>query len=93
MRRLPTKRSPKQKLIIKAVEDYYGLGASVKEKRESKKLALWLMGRKKGVRLSDEEIGDLERIRVNLQDKVYTSGLADPQLEMRPSELNPIEPP
>lgn len=65
MRRLPKKRNPRHSLIIEAVQDFYG-------KRESKsitKLSLWLMKRRKGLEpLTEEEIGDLECIQMNLSD-------------------------
>lgn len=89
MRRLPQKRSPKQKLIIKVAEDYFG-EMNPEEKKSAVKISLWLMNRKKGISLTDEEKEIKETIRPNLQDKVYTLGLTgNPQLEMRSDELKP----
>ena len=76
MRRLPKKRSKKQNLIIKAVEDYFG-EMNPEEKKSTTKISLWLMNRKKGVVLSEEERDILEVIKINLKDKTYTSLLAE----------------
>jgi len=76
MRRLPIKRTTRHNLIIKAVKDYFG-EINDEEKKSVTKISLWLMGRKKGVVLSDEEGEIKEIIKVNLQDKVYASALTD----------------
>ena len=76
MRHLPRKRNQKQNLIIKAVRDYFG-EANPEEKKSATKISLWLMGRKKGVVLSEEERDILEVIKVNLRDKTYTSSLTE----------------
>jgi len=88
MRRLPRKKTEKQNLIIRAVEDYFR-EANAEEKKSIVKIALWLMGRKKRNPLTDEEKEIMETIRINLQDKVYTSGLAGNPLEMRSGTLKP----
>ena len=75
MRRLPRKKTEKQNLIIRAVEDYFR-EANAEEKKSIVKIALWLMGRKKRNPLTDEEKEIKDTIKINLQDKVYTSGLA-----------------
>ena len=76
MRRLPRKRNQKQNLIIKAVEDYFG-EANSEEKKSATKISLWLMNRKKGVVLGEEERDILEVIKINLKDKVYVSSLTE----------------
>jgi len=74
MRRLPNKRTKKHNLIIKAVEDYFG-EVNPRERKSITKIALWLINRKKGVSLTEEEEGIKETIKANLQDKVYSSAL------------------
>ena len=76
MRKLPTKQNEEQKLIIKAVKDYYGTGATAKEVSDSKVIALFLMGRKARLQLmTDEQKKDMWAIKVNLQDKTYRQSL------------------
>ena len=71
MRTLPKHKSDKQKLIIAATYDYFGIGSKVR----ANQVALFLMGRKRGVNLTDEEKSDVWAIRENLNDKTYISGL------------------
>jgi hypothetical protein len=92
MRRLPIKRSLKQKIIIRTVEDYFGK-ANPKERKSATKIALVLMGRKKGVVLSEEEKEDLRLIKENLNDlnppsKIDSTGFL-PQLTLIRSEIPP----
>jgi len=75
MRRLPIKRNLKQKTIIEAVKDFSGEGVPVVERKDQKYISLWLMNRRKGVQLTEEQKSDLELIKTNLSDKVYVSGL------------------
>lgn len=76
MRRLPNKRTKKHNLIIKAVKDYFG-EANLQERKSITKVALWLMSRRRGVSLTEEEEEIKETIKVNLQDEVYASALTD----------------
>ena len=77
MRHLPRKRTKRHKLIIKIVKDYFGLGASLEDKKSIKKLSLWIMGRRKGLRrLTEEERDALWNIRQNMKDVVYVKGLS-----------------
>ena len=71
MRTLPKNKSDKQKLIIAAVYDYFGIGSKVR----ANQVALFLMGRKRGVNLTDEEKSDVWAIRENLNDTIYVKGL------------------
>jgi len=75
MRNLPKKRSKRQKLIITACLDYFGAGASVEDKSKAKKIALWVMGRRKGNKLTEEDFDAVWRIRQNLSDGVYQNSL------------------
>lgn len=89
MRNLPYKPTEKQKLIIEAVKDYFG-EINTEEQKSARKISLWLMGKRRGIDLTEEEKEIMETMRTNLQDKVYASGLVDnPQLEMRSGELRP----
>jgi len=75
-RQLPTKPNDKQKLIIRAVADYYGSGITADEKVASKIVALFLMNRKARLpELTDEQKSDMWAIKVNLEDKGYCDGL------------------
>lgn len=75
MRKLPSKRSLKQNRILSAVYDYYGSEITAKEKQQSRQIAIYLMGRKKGVNLSEEQKLDMWAIKENLGDKVYCKAL------------------
>ena len=70
MRKLPLKPTFKQKLIIEAVKDYFG-EIKGEEKKSVTKIALWLMNRRKGVVLTEEEQEILEVVKMNLADKLY----------------------
>jgi len=72
MRNLPSKLNPTQALIIEAVKDYFGEG-SPKDglQRNIINVSLWLMNRRKGIKLNDEEKSAVYAIRENLRDKVY----------------------
>ena len=76
MRRLPRKPNPRQNLIIQAVKDYFG-DTNLEEKKSATRISLWLMNRKKGIVLSEEERDILEVIKINLKDKVYVSSLTE----------------
>jgi len=71
MRRLPIKRTAKQNLIIKSVEDYFG-EANPEERKSVVKIALWLMKRKRRLpELTEEEKEAISVIQANLSDKTY----------------------
>jgi len=70
-RTLPKNKSDKQKLIIAAVYDYFGIGSKVR----ANQIAIYIMRRKRGVSLTEEEKSDVWAIRENLNDKTYISGL------------------
>jgi hypothetical protein len=73
-RTLPKNKSNKQRLIIKAVYDYFGNMTSEEEKRANQ-MALWLMNRRRGVNILSEEHRHLQDIRTNLEDKIYVASL------------------
>ena len=77
MRKLPSNKSPRQNLIIKAVFDFYGDSLKKREYKKARAIALCLMGRKKGVVLDKEQIDNLWFIKNNLQDEIYRNSLAD----------------
>ena len=72
MRHLPNNKTQKQNTIITACFDYYGLGKNAEEIKSAKKIALWIMGRKKGIALTEQEESDLWAIKTNLSDETYT---------------------
>ena len=72
MRRLPKNKSDRHKLIITACQDYYGRGQNQKRANQ---IALYLMGRKKGVELTEQEKSDMWAIKTNLEDETYTTAL------------------
>lgn len=61
MRTLPKNKSDKQKLIIAAVYDYFGIGSKVR----ANQIAIYIMRRKRGVSLTEEEKSDVWAIREN----------------------------
>ncbi len=67
MRTLPKIKSVRQRLIIDCTHDYFG----VAEMTRPNQIALFLMGRKRGVILSVEEMEDMRCIKINMEDKVY----------------------
>ena len=75
MRRLPRKKTEKQNLIIRAVEDYFG-ETNPEEKKSIVKIALWLMRRKKRLpELNEKEREVVSIIQTNLSDKTYRASL------------------
>ncbi|KKP32626.1 MAG: hypothetical protein A2312_04240 [Candidatus Staskawiczbacteria bacterium RIFOXYB2_FULL_32_9] len=77
MRQLPTKPNKRQKLIIDAVADYYGDGATRQEKMDSKIIALFLMGRKARLQpLSEEQKKDMQAIKNNISDRIYSDSFS-----------------
>jgi hypothetical protein len=68
-RTLPKNKSAKQKLIINVVWDYFGIG----EKTRANQICLFVMGRKRGVHLTEEEMCDVRCIKINMQDELYLS--------------------
>jgi len=77
MKHLPNKRTPRQDIIIKACSDYYGVDIDIKENMSAKKIAIWLMGRKKNIEFTSEELSDLWAIRANLSDDTYIKSLME----------------
>jgi len=75
MRKLPLKMTDAQKLIFWATVDFYGDGLTTKEIPEIRQLAIYLMGRRKGIKLTDQQKDDMWYIRENLKDKVYIESL------------------
>ena len=73
MRNLPTNKTSKHKLIIKAVEDFYN--EKISKNRKLIDVAIWLMNRKKGVKLDEEQKIAIEAVRANLADPVYCQKL------------------
>lgn len=71
MRGLPKNKSYKQKLIIAAARDYFGVGNKVR----ANQIALFIMGRKRGVNLTEEEKSDVWGIKDALNDETYIRGL------------------
>lgn len=75
-RNLPIKRTEKQNLTIAATFDYFGKGMAKQEIPAVKAIALFLMNRKKGVKLSEEQKLDMFTIKSNLRDGIYIASLA-----------------
>ena len=76
MRKLPTNRTLRQKTIIEACYDFYGLGGISKYKKSADKIALWIMNRKRGLdKLTEQETNDLWHIKQNLTDIIYKKGI------------------
>lgn len=73
MRHLPNNKTERQKLIIESCLDYYGSGISKEERKSAKKIALWVMGRRKGISLTENEKSDVWAIKINLEDETYAN--------------------
>jgi len=71
MRTLPKHKSDKQKLIIAATYDYFGIGSKVR----ANQIAIYIMGKRRGINLTDAEKSDVRAIKENLKDKTYIKGL------------------
>lgn len=71
MRNLPRKQTKKHKIIIQAVDDFFGTSYPIKQRKLKKGIALWLMKRKKGVKLDNEQKEAVEIIKNNLSDPAY----------------------
>ncbi len=67
-RRLPKHRTVKQESIIQAAFDYFGPGMTEEDRRSAGQIALFLMGRKRGVSLTEEEESAARAIKHNLPD-------------------------
>jgi len=72
MRNLPVKRSPEQEIIIGAVQDFWN---EDKITRRVINVAVWIMGRKRGVELTDEEKEAVWYVQNNLTDRNYRQSL------------------
>ena len=73
MRNLPTKRSQEQETIIRAVQDFWN---EDKITRRVIQVALWIMGRHRGLaELTKEEKEAVWYVQNNLTDKRYCSSL------------------
>lgn len=79
MRRLPTNRTKRHKIIIEAVRDFYGIGGLEGVNREPNKkitsLQLFLMNRKKRLVIKNEWKDDIEMIKNNLDDLTYRDSI------------------
>ena len=74
-RLLPKKRSEKQTMIIQATFDFFGSGLPLREIPQVRDIAIYLMGRKKGITLSEEQKHDMECIKENLKYITYCQSL------------------
>lgn len=75
LRQLPRNKTTKHKLIISAVDDFFGEGIPPKDKWLKKNICLWIMGRKRGVNLDEEQQEALWYIQHNLADPEYSHSL------------------
>lgn len=67
-RRLPKNRTPKQESIIQASFDYFGSEATDEDKKSAGQIALFLMGRKRGISLTEEQESAAWAVKQNLPD-------------------------
>ena len=73
MRNLPSKRSQEHETIIKATQDFWNEGIT----RRVINVACWIMGRKRGIELNEEEKSAVWYVQGNLTDKRYRSLLLE----------------
>lgn len=74
MRYLPTKRTERQNIIIKATEDFFGQ-TDAEEKKSITRIALWIMGRKAKNEINEKEKEIMKLIHANLEDETYRGNL------------------
>lgn len=74
-RTLPRNKTNTHKIIIKAVNDYFGEGCPLKDRKLKKDICLWIMNRKKGVKLNEEQQEILWYVKTNLLDSTYRKEL------------------
>lgn len=74
MRNLPKKPNEYQKTVIKAVRDFWGDGSDVKD-RSIINTALWIMGRRARIELTEQEKEAVWYIQENLKDEIYRKNL------------------
>ena len=68
MRRLSKKQVDEQKLITKSVDNYFGFACPVRHQLSKKAIVLWLMNKRMGIRLNDEQKEAIEKIKNNLAE-------------------------
>ena len=73
-------------MIINAVKDFCGEDSSVSE-RNITNVSLWIMGRKSGVELNEEEKEIVWYVQQNLADNVYVGNLNTSALPNSPMNL------
>ena len=73
LRQLPRNRSSRQNCIINAVEDFCGNNES--SMRIKTNASLWLMGRKKGIELNEDEKYIVWYVERNLADDEYRQSI------------------
>jgi len=76
MRQLPRNKTPKHNQIISAVDDFFGEGCPPADRKLKKDICLWLMKRKRGVSLIEEQKEIVEIIKINLSDPLYRESLS-----------------
>ena len=74
MRYLPRNKTPRQKLIIEAIEDYFG-DCLPAQKKLKKDISFWLMKKRKGIKLNEEQENAVWYIKTNLTDQTYSQTL------------------
>jgi len=72
MRHLPKNKTQNQDIIIGACYDYYGTNLNAEDKKSARKTALWIMGRRRNIKLTEGEQKNMLAIKENLKDKTYT---------------------
>lgn len=70
MRRLPTNRSKRQTEVIDEVFDWFGKTITPEEKKSAVRIALWIMNRKKGIELNEEEKEREWMVRKNMEARL-----------------------
>jgi len=77
MRKFPKNKTIKQKLLINVCYDYYGKGMFPNEKVRAGQIALYLMGKRRGIELTNQEKSDMWAIKENLKDKIYLNAFRE----------------
>lgn len=71
LRRIPKNMSTNRKKIVEAVYDFFGQMTS-EEKKIAKRITLFMLGRKRGIDLAEEEKDVMWYVRQNLASEYRT---------------------
>ena len=75
MRKLPTKPNQKQQDIIDYVNNYYGIGITSQELKDSKAICRYFTKKSRKSYLSEKQLLTVLAMKEKLKDKIYLNDL------------------